>query len=273
MSVIRPLIGAGLALALVAAGCGDDAGDTTTTTGATTTTTQATTTTEATTTTTTEATTTTGATTTTTEASTTTTGATTTTLAGDPFDIVPEEGAVLAVIGVEFDDVLNVRAGPGTDQEIVATLAPTADDVISGGEGRILPSSIWYLVTTADGVTGWASSSFLGQLGAVDDVTSQVVASLGEIPVAETMLELGLIVAEELASEDPPSKITVTVAPTVGDLGEVTYDVVGLGDDAVRGVRLHVFGQEDESGEAFSLKAVEQTVICGRAVTDDGLCV
>jgi hypothetical protein len=53
----------------------------------------------------------------------------------------------------------------------------------------------------------------------------------------------------------------------------VTYDVVGLGDDAVFGFRLHIFGEPTENGEAFSLKSVEATSLCGRAVTADGVCV
>jgi hypothetical protein len=63
----------------------------------------------------------------------------------------------------------------------------------------------------------------------------------------------------------------MTVEPAVGDLGEVTYDVIGLGDDAVFGFRLHVFGQPGAGGD-FSLKSVERTILCGRGVSD-GLCV
>ncbi len=195
---------------------------------------------------------------------------TSTTLPGEPFDIVPPNGTPLAVVGVSFDDVLNVRAGPGTSFEIVARLAPTAT-MLSTGEARLLPGSIWYQVSTGS-TTGWVNSSFTGQLGAVDDVTSGIVASLGEIPTAASMLELGRIAAEARASVEPVSRITVTVAPTSGDLGEVTYDVVGIGDDAVLGERLHVFGQPDGGG-GFSLMAVESQILCGRAVTDDGLCV
>ena len=177
----------------------------------------------------------------------------------------------MAVVGVEFDDVLNVRAGPGTNFEIIATLPPEGT-MLSAGEARLLPQSIWYRVSTGS-TTGWVSSSFTGQLGLVDDVTSQIVANLGEIPVADTMLELGRIAADARASIEPPSRITVTVAPTVGDLGEVTYDVVGIGDDAVLGERLHVFGQSEDGGATWSLKSVEAQVLCGRGVTSDGLCV
>ena len=177
---------------------------------------------------------------------------------------------MLGVVGVSFDDVLNVRAAPGVDQPIVATLEPLEDDVAALGNTRRLPSSFWYEVEHG-GVEGWVSAAFVAYLGSTDDVTSLLIAQLGETPQAETMLELGLIVAEAFASDDPPSRIVVTAAPTVGDVGEVTYDVIGLGDDALFGLRLHVFGTPDESGEGFTLKTVEQTTLCGRGVID-GLC-
>lgn len=210
----------------------------------------------------------------TTGAVTSTTAATTTTtsLPGEEFTIAPQPGAVMAVVGVAYDDVLNLRWMPGTDQPVVAELSPTADDLVATGRARALTRSIWFELT-ADGVTGWASARYLGYLGLTDDYTHVVVSELGEIPMADTMQDLGRLTAEVFAVDDPEaqSSITVTVPPTVGDLGEVTYDVVGLLDDAQLGFRLHVFGQPGEGG-GFSLMSVEATVLCGRGVTEDGLC-
>jgi hypothetical protein len=203
--------------------------------------------------------------------STTTADNPTTTLPGEPIDIGPQAGDVLAVIGVAHNDVLNLRAAPGVDQEILAELDPLADDVIALGNARALPQSIWYELE-AGGVIGWANSSFLGYLGQTTDETSAIIDALGETPRAETMLDLGMIVAEALASDEPASRIIMSVAPSVGDLGEVTYDVVGIGDDSVRGFRLHVFGTPDEGGEGFVLKSVEQTLLCGRGLSN-GICV
>ncbi len=240
-----------IALVVVAGGCGGgDVADTTTTTP----TTQP-------------------ETTTTTEEATTTTvpDTTSSSLPGEPIEIGPQPGDVLAVVGVSHDDVLNVRAAPGTDQRVVEELDPLASEVVALGNARALPASIWFEVET-DGGTGWASSSFLAYLGGTSDETAAIVELLGETPAAETMLDLGLIVAESLASDEPASRIVMSVAPTVGDLGEVTYDVVGIGDDAVRGFRLHVFATPDEGGEGFVLKSVEQTVLCGRGLSGE-LCV
>ncbi|MGH3788145.1 MAG: hypothetical protein ACRDRG_16710 [Pseudonocardiaceae bacterium] len=191
---------------------------------------------------------------------------------GELIHIGPATGQVLGVVGVPFDDVLNVRAAPGADQRIVARLDPLADDVVTTGSARQLTGSIWYEVTV-EGVAGWANSSFVAWLGGTDDATAQVIEALGARPSAPTMLDLGRLVAEARASDEPPSRITVTVAPTTGDLGEVTYDVVGLGDDATLGERLHVFGRPLDGGQGFSLASVESRVLCARGATDDGLCV
>lgn len=212
---------------------------------------------------------------TTTEASTTTEPAPTTTgLAGEPFEHpFFAVGDVLAVIGVPFDDVLNVRAAPGIDQEIVARLDPLADDVVAMGSARSLPASIWVEVDVS-GTRGWVNSGFLAYIGLTDDVTSWVTNDLGFLPQAENLLDLGALVAATRASEDPPSTITLTEAPFVsGDIGEVTYDIVGLGDDAQFGERVRVFGRLLGIGEGFELKSVEGTALCGRSVTPDGLCV
>lgn len=262
-------------LALFAAACGDTAS--TTTTGEPSATT-ATPTTGATTTTTTAATTTTASPTTTTAAPTTTTTAapTTTTVEriGEPIDFwvpVPEEGPIIGVISVRFDDTLNVRSGPGIQFPVVGELAPTDTGISGTGQGWQLPSgSVWWEIEKGD-VTGWANQAFMSRLGAVNDITSDIVDQLGEIPSADTMLALGMIVADAVAVEETAS-IVVVVAPTVGDLGEITIDVSGFGDDSVGGSRLHIFGQPSDDGESFSLASVEATVFCQRGVAS-GVCV
>lgn len=184
----------------------------------------------------------------------------------------PSEGAILGVVGVRHDDMLNVRSGPDVTFDVIATLEPTQTGIAGTGEGWQLPSgSVWWKIE-ADGVVGWANQRFLSRLGGVDDLTSFVVGELGEVPVAETMLGLGLIVANTFAGADSGSDVVVSVAPTVGDFGEVTYDVIGLGDDSLGGYRLHTFGQPTNSGGGFSLMAVEATAMCQRGVSGD-LCI
>lgn len=207
----------------------------------------------------------------TTAPTTTTTESTTTTVPwrGQEIDLFSQPGDVFGVVGVEHDDVLNVRAGPGVEHGIIAMLDPLGTATATGRTWE-LPDSFWYELDV-DGELGWSNIRFLAYLGGVDDVTSQIVASRGEIPIAATMDELGLIVTEEFVSVEPRSRVALAVAPSVGDLGEVTYDVLGIGDDAVGGFRLHVFGQPIEEG-GFGLASVERTVLCTRGLSGE-LCV
>jgi hypothetical protein len=194
-------------------------------------------------------------------------------LPGEPADFGPVAGAVLGVVGVAHDDTLNVRAAPGTDQEVVAELEPLADHVVAVGNTRTLPESIWYEIEV-DGGTGWVSASFVAYLGATTDVTAAIIEELGATPGAETMVDLADAVAAPLTSHDEPvPEVTVVVAPTVGDLGEITIDVTGYPDDAVLGERLAIFGTPAEGGEGFVLRSVESRVLCHRGVDADGLCV
>jgi hypothetical protein len=165
--------------------------------------------------------------------------------------------------------VLNVRAGPGVDAEIVATLPPLASEVPATGAARQLPRSIW-LEVEADGTTGWANSSFFAYLGGTDDITSRLLAGVDERPSAGTLERLAVDVGGLVASEDPPSRIVITDGPSVGDLGEVTVDVIGLGDDALRGLRLVVFATVD--ADTFTLRTVEATELCARGGGSGGPC-
>lgn len=206
---------------------------------------------------------------TTTGPATTVPGTTITTLAGEPVDGFAGEGDVLMVVGVSHDDVLNVRAGPGIAYEIVATIDPEGTATATG-EARDIGRSIWYRIGVG-GTTGWVNASFLAFGGATDDVTAAVVENLGEYPTAATLEELGRIVAGTHATTDPESSVVLSVAPSVGDLGEVAYDVIGLGDDSIYGYRLRVFA--DPVGDGFALHTVERTDLCGRGVDLAGVCV
>ena len=208
---------------------------------------------------------------------------TTTSLPGEDFDAWPRPGDTLGVVGIAFDEELSVRSGPGTGEPEVATLSPLTD-VVATGEARMLPSDgLWFEITTA-GTTGWANARSLLYIGATSDVTAQVEANIGRRPTAPTMLELGRIVADSVASTgEVTSRVVVVVEPTIGNSGEVTYDVIGFPDDSVFGARLRIAGQQIEGGNlpptalrrslVYELVSVESTALCGRGVTADGLCI
>lgn len=248
------------ALAMLIAACGTDAGTPTTTTVPDTTTTTA------------PSTTTTVETTTTTVETTTTTTPTdtTTTLAGEPIVFGPADGDIVMVVGVKYDDVLNLRAAPGADQPISDEIPPTYANLVAQGNTRDLSPGFWIEVDY-EGTVGWVNFAYTAFEGDVTDETSTVIDELGERPVEPTMTDLGELVADVFDSEEEGQSDTVQVTEVVeGDLVEVTYDVIGLGDDAVLGYRLHVFAEE--SGDGFTLRSVEATLLCARGVSG-GACV
>jgi hypothetical protein len=173
------------------------------------------------------------------------------------------------VMGVRFDDGLNLRAGPGPDQQIREEIPPTFTELVAEGNARQLPT-IWIEVDY-EGTTGWVHLGYIAYEGATTDETAAVVDQLGGRPVKPTMTALGEVVATVFSSEDVFSDVVQVSEVTSGDLSEVIYDVVGNGDDSVHGVRLHIFAEEGSGG--FTLRSVETTTLCARGVDDEGLCV
>lgn len=187
-------------------------------------------------------------------------------LPGVPFDLFPYEGAMMAVVGVEDGDVLFVRAGPGSSFEEIAALDPLTDGIRAHGDNRQLDDgTIWALVDVGT-ATGWANIRYLLQPGVVTDIT----AELGDVAAAPSMDELGRTVAESRGSVEPRSQIVIVARPEPGDLHEIIVDVIGFGDDAVGGERLHVFATAEDG--SFRPKSIEATVLCSRGVDEDGLC-
>ena len=147
------------------------------------------------------------------------------------------------------------------------------------GRTRQLPTTTWHELSVA-GLTGWSSAAYLAQLGTTDDVTARIVESMGERPETDTLFDLGSVVAKTVASDTPPSRVVVSVAPFVFEaIGEITIDVLDVGDDSVLGFRLAIFAHAGEDWMSedpgpFSLRVVESTVLChaSRGVTEDGLC-
>ncbi len=209
-------------------------------------------------------------TTTTVEATTTTSGNTPTTLAGEPIDFGPADDDIVMVGGVAFDDVLNLRAGPGADQPISDEIPATYTDLVAQGNTRDLSPGFWIEVDY-EGTVGWVNLAYIAYEGDTTDDTANVIDELGERPVEATMTDLAEVVAAVFASdEEPESDIVQVTEVAEGDLVEVTYDVIGLADDSVRGVRLHIFAEETSTG--FELRTVEVTLLCARGVSD-GFCV
>jgi hypothetical protein len=174
------------------------------------------------------------------------------------------------VVGVAHDDVLNHRAGPGVGAKILSEIPPTHDELTAVGNTRELPSSIWIEVEY-EGDPGWVNLSYIAYAGPVVDMTADVVADLGGYPTNPTLTGLAGEIAEVFAEDEEPVSRVVQVTPVSGgSLGEVVYDVIGLADDSVRGLRLHIFAEQGAGGH--TMKSVEARLLCGRGVSVDS-CV
>lgn len=180
---------------------------------------------------------------------------------GDVIEFGPRAGDEISVVGVAYDDTLNVRIAPGVEFDVIETLDPDAS-MIAGGENRLLTNSFWVEVD-ASGSTGWVNESFVGFLG----VTRAIDLGTVSVAPAASPEEFGLALAQTFASTDPVSKVTlVAVSGTT-----VTYDVLGLGDDALKGLRLKI--DTTEIDEGFTVSGLEEQAICSRGITTDLKCV
>lgn len=183
--------------------------------------------------------------------------------------------AEAGVTGVEADDVLNVRSLPGPDQQIVERLAPLRTGVALTGRARMVGDAAWYEIR-ADDTVGWVHSAFIDLVAGTTDITAEV-RDANLPPTAASMRELaeqvvrarGLDEGYQLVwgprrvsgvSAEEQRRVVISDGPRVGDLGEITVDVIDTFDDSVAAERLTIFGQP--AGDGFSLRSVERTLFC-----------
>ncbi|HEX6256965.1 MAG TPA: SH3 domain-containing protein [Euzebyales bacterium] len=203
-------------------------------------------------------------------------------LPGQPFDWPYTDGEV-GVVGVEADDVLNVRAQPGVQAEIINRLDPLRRGFSYTGRAQRISSSIWTEISV-DGELGWVNTRFARLIAGTDDVTSQLggagSATAPTLPeLAEEVVDAyGLAEGYQITwgpDLDPnvpaegQRRVVISDGPREGDLGEITIDVIDLFDDSVAAERLAIFANPDAGG--YSLRAVERTLFCWRGGTD--VCV
>lgn len=189
---------------------------------------------------------------------------------------------VVGVVGVEGDDVLNVRAQPGADQPIIDRLAPLRLGLTYTGAVRTVDGAPWPQIAF-DGIEGWVNGRYVRAVGGTDDITAQVVAGDQEVtaPTMEDLAEevvdrTGLSDGYEITwgpDRDPAiapeaqRRVVVSGGPAFGDVAEITLDVIDLFDDAVAAQRLAIVARPADDG-SVTLLAVERTQFCWRGGGD-----
>ena len=185
-------------------------------------------------------------------------------LPGTPATFGPAVGTQLGVIGVAYDDWLNVRDVP--NGEIVATLtlqlspqSPAESallvrdaqgeaafarigvaGVTATGRTRDLATSTWHEIQ-AGPIVGWASSNYLAPLSPETalDITARVTADIDGATTAESLAQLVERVVATVAADEPRSRIRTVAPPSAFEaVVDVAVDVVGQPDDSIRGYRL-----------------------------------
>jgi hypothetical protein len=68
----------------------------------------------------------------------------------------PVPGSKWAVVGVTYDDRLNVRSTAGVGGSIVASFEPTMSDVTATGDALLVGDGVWWAIT-AGMVEGWVN--------------------------------------------------------------------------------------------------------------------
>ena len=200
-------------------------------------------------------------------------------LPGTPFDFGPAAGQPLIVVGVRYDDSLNFRARPGVGESIVTDIAPLVDATITAaGEARQVNDSIWWKVIV-NGSEAWANQKFLGMPGATRSIFDEVAAELGVLKADSLEDMVDMVLEARNYDEDPPLRIEFSGEPLAfeGVGAFAVVDVLGFGDDALRGERLRievdiVQDAPDEPIQFVVLTEVESQAICSRGVTE-GLCL
>lgn len=192
-------------------------------------------------------------------------------LPGESMPLYFPEGAEPDVVGVSFDDVLVVRALPDPAADPVGELAPTGSTTTTGRE-RAIDSGLWAEVELGSGV-GWVNTVYLGYLGATSDTTAEYADALPEIAnPREVTGTIGQHAAEaNTAVGGADDAWTVVEQADENAPTQAVVDVLGYPDDAQRGERLRIEFTVESLGGQVSL--IESAVICGRGVTEDGLCL
>lgn len=139
------------------------------------------------------------------------------------------------VWGVEADDVLNVRSGPGIDQDLVATLSPDSGGLRIYDVIERVGSTNWVVIEiNDDGGVGWVSDQFLRPQPPVGSPVVTGTASLELMLLVTTAIE-GLTNSTALGGLVGSQGLTIAPFTFVGDeTVTLTADQVWNEEEKVR---------------------------------------
>ena len=109
-------------------------------------------------------------------------------------------GGTYAVVLVAPGDVLNIRSGPGVDNPVIGSFAPTVTDIIRTGPATPSGGDVWVQVQVPGGSLGWVDSIYLTEyvppaVFCSDTRVTGLITSLGEAFTANDGVLLASLVS------------------------------------------------------------------------------
>ena len=182
----------------------------------------------------------------------------------DPNDwfYLPISGSVVAVVGVEHWDILEIHEDPGVSSPLIDTLDPLDDTVVALGFARQLPQSIWWCISWEGGSGAWASSIYLSRLADPwQSYDSGRWVGLNAENLEDFLSEVESEYERDPNSEGGPMRIVISELDYSNNI--VSFDVIGFLDDSVAGARL-TFTATTQSDGSVTVTEVQYRAMCRR---------
>jgi len=180
----------------------------------------------------------------------------------DEWFYLPTAGSVVAVVGVEHWDILEIHEDPGVSSPLIDTLDPLDDTVVAMGFARQLPQSIWWCISWEGGSGAWASSIYLSRLADPwQSYDSDRWVGLNAQTLEDFLSEVESEYERDPNSEGGPMRIVISELDYSNNI--VSFDVIGFLDDSVAGARL-TFTTATQSDGSLTVTEVQYRSMCRR---------
>ena len=155
----------------------------------------------------------------------------------DEWPYLPITGSVVAVVGVEHWDILEIHEDPGVSSPLVGTLDPLDDTVVALGYARQLPQSIWWCISWNGGSGAWASSIYLSRMAdPYQSFDSSSWVGLTAQNLEDFLSDVENQYQRPATSEGGPMRIVISELDYINNV--ISIDVIGFLDDSRLGDRL-----------------------------------
>ena len=175
---------------------------------------------------------------------------------------LPIAGSVVAVVGVEHWDILEIHEDPGVSSPLVGTLDPLDDTVVALGYARQLPQSIWWCISWNGGSGAWASSIYLSRMAdPYQSFDSSSWVGLTAQNLEDFLSDVENQYQRPATSEGGPMRIVISELDYINNV--ISIDVIGFLDDSLLGARL-TFSTSLQSDGSLMIDDAQFRGICLR---------